>query len=166
VRRLTLQAVFSIAILTAGPFLGGGQAWAGFVGMGALDSNESRPFGLPSTTCFASWSDTLIIASVDEDQPLGPTFADNRLEVAPGPGSVSQHESLGLFDSVFFSFLLARLPHGSTAVAGEGPGPQPSCPAEPINVHRPQSTGLLSCPLQLHLPAPPLPDLFQPPRGR
>jgi hypothetical protein len=166
VHRLAKQALFSLAALATGPMWGcGGQVWAGFIGMGPQDSQEARCGGLPSTNCFAFSSDTLTIASIEEEEPSGPTIEANRLEFPPGPGSVRQHDLLVLFDSVFFSLLRSRLPHGPIAVAGECHVSQPFCRDEPPHVARFHSGGLFCCPLPIHLPAPPIQDLFQPPRG-
>jgi hypothetical protein len=166
VRRLALLAVFVLAVLAAGPMLGcGSQAQAGFVGLGSLESKETRRLGLPSATCLASWSDTLTITSVEEEEPLEPVFEDNRLEVSPGPGSVSQPASLGWFDSVLFSLLRARLPHWATDVMGASPSLQPFCADEPPPIHRSHSADLVCCGLQFHLPTPPILELFHPPRG-
>jgi hypothetical protein len=165
VRRLALQAVFALAVLAAGPWLGcGSQVQAGFVGLGALESNETPRLGLPCATCLASWLDTLTITSVEEG-PLEPIFQANRLELSPGPGSMSKDDSLGLFDSVLFSLLRARLPHGASAVTGKAPSLKPFFADETPPIHRPHPAGLLCCRLQFHVPTPSLPDLLDPPRG-
>jgi len=158
--------VLSLAVLAAGPLLGcGSQAWAGFVGMGTLYSNQARCLGLPATPCFASWSDTLPSTSVDEEQPGEPNFDASWLEASQGSGVLIHNDALGWLDTVFFSLLRVRCVHRAVAITGEDHDLKPLCAMDHPDFHRPNPAGLLCCRIQTHLPAPPIPDFFHPPRG-